>query len=409
MNLDPFLLLFLEAFLFLIFYVKKTKILKERILTLEKDNHALEIKYNFLKEEQIKSSKEFSFQSNLIKEQFTQISSLILKEQSKEFQKEQSEKLSSLLVPLKDQIQDFKAKLEHTHEKNIASYSGLETHIKHLAEVSFKVGSDAKNLAAALRGDNKTQGLWGEFMLENILQAAGLRQGHEYIREGRGLMLEGDEGQKQKPDVILLLPDDKHIIVDAKVSLVSYERALQKNLQEEVKKELIKEHLASLYRHVDLLAKKHYQKNTKLDAPDLVMMFIPIEGALSFAVEMDPSFLSASWEKKVIVASPTTLLASALTIGSVWKYASQNQNAQEIAEQGGRIYDKIVLFIDDLEKCGKLMDQAKDAFQSSFTRLCKGKGNILKSTEKLKDLGVNPKKNLNTKYENFLNEEEDAF
>lgn len=306
---------------------------------------------------------------------------------------EQTHQLANILTPLKEQLNYFGKKITETYEKDLRDRTALEEQVKQLLSLNIKLSDEANRLTSALKGNVKTQGLWGEFILEQVLTSAGLREGYEYIKEGKNLQLTNDEGELQKPDIILNLPDGKHLIIDAKVSLIAYERAINE-LSLEEKNRALKEHINSLTRHIQNLSKKHYQANNKLNCPDLVLMFIPIEGALSLASESQPGLLQNAWDQKIILTSPTTLLATALTIASVWKFAYQNENAKSIAKQGAKLYDKICLFATELEKVGKHLDTALNHYQLAWNKLCHGKDNVLRNSEKLRELGIRTKHDL---------------
>ena len=337
-----------------------------------------------------------------LKNQFASLSSAMLRDQSDVIQKQHGEQLANMLAPLREQLREFKSRVESKHEQDLRDRSSIAEQIRSLTQLNTQLSSDAKGLTQALTGRTKTQGMWGEYMLERILEAGGLREGHEFIREGKGLALWDDDQRLQKPDVVVMLPDGKHLVVDAKVSLSAYERCVNA-ADPALAQQALKEHVRSLQRHASGLAKRFYQAHPKLMTPDLVLLFVPVEGALSSACDSVPSLLSDAWEQRVIIASPTTLLASVLTVASLWKYANQNKNALEIAKQGGKLYDKIALFSAQMEKAGKHLDGAHQQFHEAWDRLCNGRDNVLRNAEKLKDLGVRSKKDLTPVLESFSN------
>ena len=341
--------------------------------------------------------KQFERTSEQMLNQFEVLSSRILDTQSEKFVKSNHANLQTVLAPLKDHLQVFQKKVEDTHLQDVRDRSILEEQIKSLAAANGHLIAEANNLARALKGSAKSQGNWGEIMLERILESAGLREGHEFIREGSGMALQSEEGKAQRPDVVLNLPDDKHIVIDSKVSLVAYERFVNFELEDE-KDRAIKDHIESIERHVTQLAGKHYSKNKALNAPDFVLMFMPVESALSCAYLVKPELFQFAWAKGIIIASPTTLIATAQTVASIWRMENQNLNALKIAEQGARLYDKFAGFVDDMEQTRKSLDTLEKNFDSAMSKLSEGKGNLISSAEKLKSLGVTTKKKLKSKY-----------
>jgi len=350
--------------------------------------------------------KQFEQSSDQMLSQFEILSGRILEAQSEKFVKSNHTNLQTVLAPLKEHLQVFQKKVEDTHLQDVRDRSILEEQIRSLAAANGHLIAEANNLARALKGSAKSQGNWGEIMLERILESAGLREGHEFIREGSGMSLHNEDGKAQRPDVVLNLPDDKHIVIDSKVSLIAYERFVNFELEEE-RDRAIKEHIESIERHVTQLAGKHYSKNKALNAPDFVLMFMPVESALSCAYLAKPELFQIAWAKGIIIASPTTLIATAQTVASIWRMENQNQNALKIADQGAKLYDKFAGFVDDMEQTRKSLDTLEKNFDSAMNKLCEGKGNLISSAEKLKNLGVTARKKIKTKYVE-QNEEIDA-
>ncbi len=344
----------------------------------------------------LEQKKQFEQSSEQMINQFEVLSSRILDAQSEKFVKSNHTNLQNVLAPLKDHLQVFQKKVEDTHLQDVRDRSILEEQIRSLAAANGHLIAEANNLARALKGSAKSQGNWGEIMLERILESAGLREGHEFIREGSGLSLHNDEGKAQRPDVVLNLPDDKHIVIDSKVSLIAYERFVNFELEDE-RDRAIREHIDSIERHVTQLAGKHYSKNKALNAPDFVLMFMPIESALSCAFLAKPELFQIAWAKGIIIASPTTLIATAQTIASIWRLENQNQNALKIADQGAKLYDKFAGFVDDMELTRKSIDTLEKNFDSAMNKLSEGKGNLISSAEKLKNLGLATKKKIKSK------------
>jgi DNA recombination protein RmuC len=247
------------------------------------------------------------------------------------------------------------------------------------------------NLTRALRGDVKAQGNWGEVMLERILEESGLRRDDDYTIQGMEMGLLAEDGSRQQPDVIVHLPDNKHIIVDAKVSLVAYERYC--SAADDTQRELhCKDFLKSVKAHINGLEQKKYQHNEKLQTPDFVLMFMPVEGAYSFAVQQDRELHSYAWGKKIVLVCPATLFATLRTIASLWNIERQNRNTQEIARQGGALYDKFVDFVADMENINRHMSKASEVYDSAINKLKTGKGNLIGRAEKLRMLDIKTSK-----------------
>jgi DNA recombination protein RmuC len=299
-----------------------------------------------------------------------------------------------VILRLLRELATLQKTVQDGYEKDLRDRISLATEVRHLSTLNSQLNEEARRLSSALKGQVKTQGLWGEMILERVLEQAGLRDGADYTREARGLGLSQEDGRLQKPDVILHIPQGGHLIVDAKVSLTSYERLFARELETDEKKALLKEHVQSLSRHLEGLAKKHYPSIPKLESPELVFLFVPIESALAIALEAAPELLDKAMAARVILATPTSLLAMCLTVGSLWKKVRQNENAQEIARQAGKIYDKAHLFAVDLEKTGKHLEAAQTSYHEAWSKLSQGRDNLLRQTERLRELGVRSKQDL---------------
>jgi len=254
----------------------------------------------------------------------------------------------------------------------------------------LKISDDAKNLTQALKGDVKKQGNWGEVVLERVLERSGLTLGREYERE---VVDENSDGKQIRPDVIIHLPDKKHLIVDSKVSLVAYERLVNETA-DELRIQHVADHLRSLRSHIKMLSDKHYQSAKNLNSPDFVLLFLPIESSFSLAIQEDQELFNYAWDNKVVIVSPTTLLATLRTIASIWKQENQTKNALEIASLGASLYDKFVGFIQDLVKVGKGLESAQSNYNDALAKLHTGKGNLVRTSERLKDLGIKTQKAL---------------
>jgi DNA recombination protein RmuC len=319
--------------------------------------------------------------------QFENLANRIFEKRTSTFSEQSEKSLSTVLGPLKEKIFEFQRKVEEIYGAESRERFALKEEIGRIVAVSGKMNEETSNLVKALKGDTKMQGNWGEMVLEKILDASGLREGEEYTIQARDLDLKDDEGRIQRPDIIVNLPDNKHLIIDAKLSLVSYEQHCSSE-DDIAKKVALKAFETSLYAHVDGLAKRAYQKSEKLTTPDFVLLFIPIEGAFALGAQGIPEFFEYAWKKSIIPVGPMNLLAALKTVASIWKQERQTRNVLEIAEKSGKLYDKFVLFVEDLERIGKGIDSTKESFESAKSRLCVGRGNLVSKAEELKELGA---------------------
>ncbi len=330
--------------------------------------------------------------------EFENIASKILKERAEEFSVSNHKNLSQILSPLQEKILTFEKKVEEAYDKELRDKISLKEEVKRLYELNTKVSEEANNLTKALKGEVKRQGNWGEVILERVLERSGLTRGVEYEREA---VVSGSDDQRQRPDVIVHLPDDKHIVIDSKVSLVAYERYSSAETPEQ-QAAFLKEHIRSLYNHVKYLSEKNYQNAFGLNAPDFVLLFLPIEASFSVAVQQDTELYTYAWERKIVIVSPTTLLATLRTISSIWKQENQTRNAQEIARLSKALYDKFLGFTEDMNKIKQNLDRASGAYDDALKKMKDGKGNILRTAEKIKDLGgIESQKSLPADFEVF--------
>ena len=326
--------------------------------------------------------------------EFENIASKILKQNSQEFTLANQKNIGDILNPLKEKIQNFERKVEDTYQKGIKDQTDLKAELKKLYELNFRISEEANNLTKALKSDTKKQGNWGEIILERVLERSGLVKGQEYETQ---TTTRNEEGDVIRPDVIIKLPDNKHIIIDSKVSLIAYEAFI--NEEDTDKKEnFLKQHILSIKNHVKGLSEKNYQNATLFDTPDFVLLFMPIESSFSIAVQSDIELFNFAWEKKVVIVSPTTLLATLRTIASIWKHEKQTQNALEIARQGGALYDKFHGLISDMEKMGTQLNTVRKTYDDARNKLVDGRGNLISQVEKLKKLGAKAGKSLPEKY-----------
>lgn len=322
--------------------------------------------------------------------QFQLLANQILEEKSKKFTEQNQQKLGGLLLPLHEKIIQFQTQIADTYDKDSKERLTLKNEIERLALLNGKISEDAINLTQALKGSNKTQGIWGEMVLETVLESSGLRRGEEYQVQNS---FQREEGGQHRPDVIIHLPEGRHMVVDAKMSLVAYERYVSAATDSE-RADSLKQHLISVRSHIRGLSDKKYQTLTGLNAPDFVMLFIAVEPAFMLAFSHDQSLFTDALAKNVLLVSPSTLLANLRTIAYIWRQEQQNRNAQEIAQQCAKLYDKFVGFVDDLEELGKKLGQTQKSFDDARAKLSTGRGNLLRQVEQVKKLGVKPTKNL---------------
>ncbi len=326
--------------------------------------------------------------------EFENIANKILEEKSVKFTAQNKENIDIVLNPLNEKLKSFEEKVQLTYEKGLAERTELKGQIIELSKLNQTLSKDAQNLTKALTYDNKAQGNWGEMILEKILSDSGLTEGEEYTKQ---FSTTNEEGKRIMPDYIIQLPDSKHIIVDSKVSLVAYNQYISPESDEQ-KAIALKNHLISVKNHIKFLSEKNYQTGAKLDSPDFVLLFMPIEASFSLAIQNDKELYEYAISRNIVIVSPTTLLATVKTIASIWKQEKQNRNTLEIASQAGALYDKFVGFLEDMEKIERGLSQAESAYQGALNKLQTGKGNLVRRTEKIKELGVSTSKQIPQKF-----------
>lgn len=322
--------------------------------------------------------------------QFKNLANDLLEEKSKRFTDQNKVNLESVLKPLGERIQAFEKQVSETNKESLARNVALRTEVRKLNELNLQITKEAENLARAIKGDTKIQGNWGEFILESILEKSGLTKDREYQVQTSFVT---DEGKRYQPDVIIKLPDNKHLIIDAKVSLVNYEQFF--NAEQDIERTVaLKKHIQSIRKHIKDLSGKNYQSQYNLKGLDFVLMFIPMEPAFSLAVQHDLELFNEAYDKNIVLVSPTTLIATLRTIANIWKHEYQNHNALEIAQQGGALYDKFVGFVEDLKQLGKQMDMTQKSYVEAMKKLYEGKGNLVKRAQNIKKLGARTSKSL---------------
>ncbi len=319
----------------------------------------------------------------------------LLEEKSRKFTLQNQENIDGILKPLKDKIIAFEQKVENYYGNENKDRATLKEQIRTLTNLNQQMNEETRNLTKALKGEAKTQGNWGELILERILEKSGLRKDYEYFTQSNFVR---ENGQRQLPDLIVHLPGKRHVIIDSKMSLTAYERFSSASDSLESQNAL-KEHLISVKKHVKELSVKNYQQIYELNSLDFVLMFIPLESAFSLAMQNDHNLFYRAFEQNVIIVSPMTLLATTRTISNVWQQENQNRFALEIARQGGRMYDKFVNFVADLEQVGNKISGVEDSYKQAMKKLTDGKGNLISRAAKLKDLGAKASKQLPEKFE----------
>lgn len=317
-------------------------------------------------------------------ESFENIANKILDKKSSKFTQKNKENLELLLEPLDKDIRNFRKKIEEMHEKDISQHASLKEFLKNLQVTQNKLSQEAQNLTTALKGDTKKQGDWGEFILERTLEASGLVKGVEFSMQ--------QSFDHKRPDAIIYLPENKSIIVDSKVSLTAYERYISSE-NDEHQRQSIKEHLISVKKHVDELSKKDYSSIEQINSPDFVLLFIPIEPAFGLALREDKELYQYAFDRKIVLVTSTTLMATIKTVANLWKLEKQNKNANDIANRAGLLYDKFVGFIKNLDEIGDSLQKANAAHEKAIRKLSVGSGNLLGQVSKLQKLGVRTEEN----------------
>jgi len=404
MTVDIYMGLFIISLLafitMLLLYIKQQEKLElqrddnsdanERIKNLELQHAVLQTRYD----EELKSSSQklsvLQGAKDELSNEFKTLANKIFEDKAKQFSSSSKEQLELMLKPFREQITNFSIQTKEqflTHSKE--TYL-LKDELLRLKQMNDQLSNDAVNLTKALKGENKTQGNWGEIVLENILEQSGLRQGVEYELQAT---LKSEEGKSFRPDVIIHMPEQRDIIIDSKVSLVAYERFMSAELESE-KVQALKEHIQSIKGHVHGLSEKKYEKLEGVNSLDFVLLFMPIEGAFLLALEQDGEFFKDAYEQNILVVSPSTLLVTLRTIEHIWRTQHQEEHALRIANEAEAMYDKLVGFVDELQKVGAHLDKAQGAYETSMNRLKTGRGNVIKRAENIVKLGLKPKKKL---------------
>ncbi|PHS58734.1 MAG: DNA recombination protein RmuC [Sulfurimonas sp.] len=326
-----------------------------------------------------------------MKLEFKDLADKILQTNSEKFSMQNQENLNKMINPIKEQFTAFKKQIDDVYVQEAKDRSTLQAEIKSIKEINHQMSADAKKLTNALKGESKTQGIWGEMILERVLENSGLREGEEYERE---VSLEHEsDGSRYRPDVIVHLPDSREIIIDAKTSLTAYERYASEN-EENLKENFAKEHLNSIKKHIKELSQKDYTNLKGIKSLDFIFMFVPVESALLMALEYDSSLFDWAFKQNVILVGPTTLMVSLRAVENTWKYEHQQRNALEIAKRAGLLYDKFVGFVESVEKLGKQLGTAQKTYDDAYSKLHTGAGSVTSQFQKLEKLGAAASKKL---------------
>lgn len=371
-------------------YKEKLENKENQLNNAERGLAARESDLKHLNERLAENKKEVEELQNKFKIEFENLANKILEEKSGKFTEQNKINLDAILKPLQEKIKDFEKRVEETHKKDIEDRASIQERIKNLIESSNKISEEANNLTKALKGESKTQGNWGELILENILEKSGLVKDREYFVQQS---FKTETGNRFQPDVIVKYPGDRSVVIDSKVSLVAYERFVSAKDESE-KEKALNEHLLSVKNHIRGLGEKSYQDLYQLKTLDFVMMFMPVEPAYLLAIQHDPELWNFAYEKRILLISPTNLIAALKMIASIWRQEYQSQNVMEIAQQSGALYDKFVGLVDDLQDIGNKLESTRKAHESAMNKLSTGKGNLLGRVENIKKLGAQTKKEL---------------
>jgi DNA recombination protein RmuC len=369
---------------------------ERELIRTEKDQLSIELTrrdadFENLKQRSDEQKAEVEKLQERFQKEFENLANKILEEKSNKFTNQNKENLDAILKPLQEKIKSFEEKVENTQKESVGMHASLKEQLLNLKELNQQMTNEATNLTRALKGDSKMQGNWGELVLERVLEKSGLEKDREYFVQQS---FQREDGTRVMPDVVLHLPDSKKMIIDAKVSLVDYERFV--NASEEERPIYLKAHVNSIRKHVEQLSAKNYQDLYDIESPDFVLMFIPIEPAFAVAINEDNSLYNKAFEKNIVIVTPSTLLATLRTVDSMWSNEKQQQNALEIATQAGRLYDSFVNLTDDLLKVGNQINTVQNSYGTAMKKLT-GKGNLISRVENLKKLGAKAGKSIDDK------------
>lgn len=354
--------------------------LREKEVTIDKERRSANEKLELLERNR-----------DALKQEFENLANKIFDQKSERFSQQTRTSLDTLLNPFRDQLQDFRKRVEDVYTTETRDRQALRSEIKSLQDLNRQITEEASNLTRALKGDKKIQGNWGELILERVLEKSGLRKGVEYDTQGS---YRDSDNQLYRPDVIVHLPDSRNLIIDSKVSLVAYQRWVTEDEDSEGKDEALKQHVEAVRNHIRTLSEKDYSQLHGLHSPDFVLLFMPIEPAFVAAFQQDENLFAEAFERKIIVVTPTTLLATLRTIENIWRYERQSQNARRIAERAGAVYDKLRVFVEAMERLGAQLHTAQGTYDSAMNTLTRGRGNLISQANRFVELGVRVKREL---------------
>ena len=365
---------------------------RERFLELDRDYAVLHTRF----EEQTRSKAESIHLLNEAKgalsQQFETLAHQIFEQKSRSFEASHHKQIELLLKPFREQIGNFSKQTQAHFESEAKERHLLKDEIGRLKELNLRMSQDALNLTQALRGDNKMQGNWGEVILERLLEESGLREGYEYELQASHY---DNEGRLLRPDVIVHLPQKRHIIIDSKVSLLAYE-TFMKSDDPKIKAQALKQHIASIETHIKGLSSKHYERLAGVRTLDFVLLFMPVEGAFLLALEQENDFFRRAYESNILIVSPSTLLVTLRTIEHIWRRERQEENAKEIAKKAEELYDKFVGFTEDMKRIGEQIDKSRETYDDAMNKLVSGRGNLVRRVENIRELGLKPKKQISS-------------
>ncbi|HEU5146901.1 MAG TPA: DNA recombination protein RmuC [Chryseosolibacter sp.] len=357
---------------------------RQKVIALNNTLAATEADYRNLEEKLAERKKEIDNIQEKFAAEFKNLANEILEKNSARFSDLNKNSMSELLNPLKDKILTFEKKVEEAYDKELRDKISLREEVKKLYELNNRISAEANNLTRALKGDTRKQGDWGEVILETVLERSGLTKDREYRKQ---VITTNASGDTIKPDYLVMLPDKRHIIIDSKVSLVAYENFVNSE-DETTRPKYLKAHLDSMKTHVKALSEKNYFSSLEFNTPDFVLMFVPIESSFSVALQADQDLFNFAWERRIVIVSPTTLLATMRTVASMWKMDRQSQHAFQIAEESGKLYDKFKLFMDDMVKVGNQLNSTRGTYEDAMKKLVTGRGNLISQAEKLREMGA---------------------
>jgi len=353
--------------------------LREQEVTLDKERRATTEKLELLERNR-----------DALKQEFENLANRIFEQKSERFSQQTRTSIDTLLNPFRDQLQDFRKRVEDVYTSETRDRQALRSEIKSLQELNRQITEEASNLTRALKGDKKIQGNWGELILERVLERSGLRKGVEYETQGS---YRDEDNQLLRPDVIVHLPDSRNLVVDSKVSLLAYQQWATEE-DEAAREEALRQHVEAVRNHIRALSEKDYSQLHGLHSPDFVLLFMPIEPAFVAAFQQDENLFAEAFERKIIVVTPTTLLATLRTIENIWRYERQSQNARRIADRASAVYDKLRVFVEAMEKLGSQLHTAQGTYDSAMNTLTRGRGNLISQANRFVELGVRVKKEL---------------